>query len=143
VKAVVDASLSLKWQLRDEPDLEPADRLLLNAVNGRSDLVAPDLWLYEVVNGLRTAVARGHLSKEKGGVAIDDFIALGIALYPSPSLAVRASQLANDVGLAIYDSAYLSLAEHGSADRYTADRPPFERTKGNLSFVKWFAEYHS
>ena len=143
MKAVVDASLSLKWQLRDEPDLEPADRLLLDAVNGRIDLVAPDLWLYEVVNGLRTAVARGRLSKEKGGVAIDDFIALGIALYPFPSLAVRAYQLGNDFGLAVYDSAYLALAEHVSADLYTADRPLFERTKGNLSFVKWFAEYHS
>lgn len=140
---VVDASLALKWQLRDEPDLAPADDILRDAVDQKVELIAPDLWLYEVLNGLRTAVSRGRLSSDQAATAVSDYLVLGIGLHPFGPIATRANELAISYGLAIYDSAYLALAESVGADLYTADRPFFERTRVSVGFVKWFGEYHS
>lgn len=140
---VVDAALALTWQLDDGSDLDSADHLLLDYLNGKVHLAAPDLWLSDVASGLRAAVARGYLSDEQGRAALDDYLALGIALHPFAPLVPRAFELANAHGLTIHASASLALAERLDAPFYTANRPLFERLGGSVGRVRWFGEYHA
>ena len=44
---VVDASVSLKWALNDEETISQAVALRDDALAGRSEMVAPSLWVYE------------------------------------------------------------------------------------------------
>lgn len=138
---VADASVMLKWQLRDEENTEQADRLLRDLIHGEIQIIVPSLWLYEVVNGIRSAVARGRLSRAQGRQAIKDFLLVGVNLYPFPPLAARAYEIACDYGLAIYDSAYLALAEQQGTDLYIADIALYNKVHNVFGFVKWFTKY--
>jgi len=57
---VVDASVSLKWALDDEEAVPQAVALRDAAFRDGAQMVAPSLWLYEITNGLVTAVRRGR-----------------------------------------------------------------------------------
>lgn len=138
---VIDASVALKWQLRDEADVDRADSILLDFAHGRVELIAPSLWLYEVTNGIRTAVVRGRLSADQGREAAKNFLHLGVHLHPFFPIAVHAYDLACRYGLAVYDSVYIALAKQYGAELYTADGPFYDKIKGSLGFVKWFTEY--
>lgn len=138
---VVDASVMLKWQLRDEENTEQADRLLRDLIEGQIQIIVPSLWLYEVVNGIRAAVYRGRLSQTQGQRAIVDFLLIGVNAYPFAPMAARAYEIACSHNLAIYDSAYIALAERWSTDLYTADAALYDKVGKVLPFVKWFAKY--
>ncbi|MCC7353338.1 MAG: type II toxin-antitoxin system VapC family toxin, partial [Anaerolineae bacterium] len=84
---VADASVMLKWQLRDEENTEQADRILRDLTQRKIRIIVPNLCLYEVVNGIRTAVTRGRLSRAQGRRAIEDFLLIGVNLYPFRPLA--------------------------------------------------------
>ena len=138
---VIDASIAVKWQLRDEDGTEYADRVFDDYSLGLVLLIAPDLWLPEVVNGVRNAVLRRRLSREQGLIAAEILNRVAPSLYPFSSVALRSYDLACDHGLAVYDAAYLALAEQLHADLYTADRPFFDRVRSSFPRARWFAEY--
>jgi len=65
-RVVVDASVSLKWALNDEEYVEQAVALRDAAIfERRFQMFAPSLWLYEIVNGLRVAVRRGRIYRDR------------------------------------------------------------------------------
>ncbi len=66
-RAVVDASVSLKWALDDEDQVAQAVALRDAAVfERRFEMLAPSLWVYEVVNGVVVAVRRGRIDRAIG-----------------------------------------------------------------------------
>ena len=64
-RIVIDASVALKWRLRDEEATGEADALLDDFLAGNLVLLTPTLFDYEIANALRTAVIRQRLSEQE------------------------------------------------------------------------------
>ena len=117
---VVDASLALKWLLKEE-DSNQAQALLESW--GREDRrpAAPHLLPAEVTNALHQQVVRGELTVPRAVTLIDDLRSL-VDLHPLPHLHARALELASELGQgAAYDCHYLALAETLDCELWTAD----------------------
>ena len=69
---VIDSSVSLKWWLDDEDHVVEAREILKQIHLGRMTPLVPDLWKYEVANGIRTAVFRKRITENQGKTFIDE-----------------------------------------------------------------------
>ena len=63
-RVVIDASVALKWRLRDEEATQQADALLADFLAGKLQLLTPTLFDDEIANALRVAVTRQRLSEQ-------------------------------------------------------------------------------
>jgi len=90
---VIDASVALKWRLRDEEATHQADTLLDDYLAGALELLTPTLFDYEIANALKVAVDRGRMTETEAMVAMADFQQLGIesTRVHSPRLAASSS----------------------------------------------------
>jgi predicted nucleic acid-binding protein len=52
-RVVIDASVALKWRLRDEEATQQADALLEDFLADKLELLTPTLFDYEIANALR------------------------------------------------------------------------------------------
>jgi predicted nucleic acid-binding protein len=118
---VVDSSLVLKAVLPN-PDLERCQAVL--ALIEERQLLAPALWIYEIVSALTKAVHFGSLTPAEGKAALHQSLALGVqVILPDETQAALAYE--GTLALkraAAYDSFYLVVAEALNADFWTADR---------------------
>ena len=117
---VPDTSVVLKWYLHEQELHRPLSLALLRAyLEGQVRLLVPDLLFYEVANVLRykpgwdaTLVAQ----------AIGSLFSLGLTVVPvSAPLLRSALVLAYGHDVAVYDAAFVALAEENGADFVTAD----------------------
>ena len=69
-RLVIDASVALKWRLRDEEATDQADALLEDFLAGKLELLTPTLFDYEIANALRVAVTRQRLSEPDAEAAL-------------------------------------------------------------------------
>jgi predicted nucleic acid-binding protein len=138
---VVDASVSLKWALDDEDAISEAAALRDEAIRGQFEMVAPSLWLYEVVNGLVTAARRGRVTQDAGRQALVHMLEISVRLADPEARDVY--QTALRYGIAAYDAAYLALAEALRAPLWTGDRRLYEAVSPSTSFVRWIGDYDS
>ncbi|HXO20845.1 MAG TPA: type II toxin-antitoxin system VapC family toxin [Thermoanaerobaculia bacterium] len=138
---VVDASVSLKWALNDEEDVERALALRDDGVDGRFQMIAPSLWWYEIANGVVSATRRRRLSDAEGAKVLASLRALGVGIADPDIEDCR--RLAVEYRLAVYDASYLALALALEVDLWTADRKFFEAVKPKLRFVRWIGDYRS
>lgn len=115
---VVDASVILKWVLGEEGEVERNKALgLLNAwVEGRVELLAPDLWVYEVGN---------FLGRQLPGQALEKMELLFNLKFSSIALTENMLRMCfywmaeNEV--TFYDASYLAVAEETKSILVTAD----------------------
>ncbi|MBS3886061.1 MAG: type II toxin-antitoxin system VapC family toxin [Dethiobacter sp.] len=139
--AVVDASVSLKWLFNDEVGVSQAqalrDSYLADPI--RFPLFAPSLWRYEVANGLAVAARRGLLEHDLARDALMDLLTLGVKVVETESL--RVLDLALTYGIAVYDAAYLAVAEETSSILWTADRPFYGAMQGKRQAVCWIEDW--
>ena len=124
---VVDASVGLKWVLR-EPDSHLADALLLSA----EELLVPDFWLNEATNVLWLQVHRKGTSQRPSWAASearDGLRLLQAAVRPTRTGDMDLHAVALDIGLAIdhspYDCLYAAFAIAMGADHVVAADGPF------------------
>ena len=119
--AVVDASLVVKWFVRED-DADLAGRLLQQWERDETSVVAPHLLLFEVTNILHRKWVTGDLDRELALAALEDLAAFDILLHHDHLLHRRALEIADLLGQgAAYDSHYLALAELYDCDLWTAD----------------------
>ncbi len=115
---VVDASVAVKWLVREEGSDQAA---ILLSDDHR--LHAPQLIYAEVANALRTLQARGRLSDEQVREAVS---ALGRAPIdvscPMKDLMAAATRMASDLQHPAYDCFYLALALREQWPVVTADK---------------------
>ncbi len=118
---VVDTSVAVKWFLREgEEDVTRALALQERHVNEEVTLCAPSLLLWEL----------GNVLKNKPGTtpsttvsALQSTVDLKVRLFePSLLLLRRAVSLAYEVGITVYDAAFLALASELGCPFITADR---------------------
>lgn len=117
---VVDASLAIKWLVREE-DSPRAHSLLATWDRDERQLAAPHLFRFEVTNALHRRVVRGELAiHEAAGLAEDLFSTFDFGT--TSVLHHRALEIASELAQgAAYDSHYLALAEALDCEYWTAD----------------------
>lgn len=114
---VVDASVALKWLVREEGS-EAAVALL---DDDNQDLCAPDWLLVECTNILWKCVRSGDLTVAEAQDRLRVLAELDPLLRPSRSLVVRALDLSATLNHSSYDMIYVALAEAVGGVVITAD----------------------
>lgn len=114
---VVDASVALKWVIKEEHH-DCAGTLLPLA----SRLTAPDIMLAECANVCRKKVKRGEMIASQATVGLDTIWQVIPSFEPIAPLSKRALGLAIDLDHHAYDCVYLALAESNGGILVTADR---------------------
>jgi predicted nucleic acid-binding protein len=122
---VVDASVALKWYVREQ-----GSEAALALLNSDERLIAPDLLVAELCNGAWRLIRRGELRREQLAIIARGAPAVFTALHASASLAARAAAVALELDHPVYDCFYLALSEIEDAHLVSADQRLIARTDG-------------
>jgi predicted nucleic acid-binding protein len=120
MKYVLDSSVALKWVL-SEADSAKAIRLRDEYKNGIHALLAPDIFLPEIANGLASAERQGRIKAGESALLLHDIVRTAPLLHPTAPLLLRAMAVAITTRRAVYDCIYLALAEAEGCELLTAD----------------------
>lgn len=138
---VVDASVALKWQFRDEDETEQAVAMLQDYEAGKIGFVVPWLFYFEIANAVHIAVLRKRIAEEDGNQVIRDILDIPLTATVSIELVADSYKLARKNNISFYDAVYLSLAEDKQALLYTGDRKFFNAVKDKFKFIRWVGDY--
>lgn len=136
MKLVVDSSVSLKWWLDDEDYTGEARLLLKSVISGAIELILPELWLYEVANGVVTAVKRNRIQAEEGALFIEEIQAIPFKQYP---IALHLSAIYKNAAKykhAIYDMVYVTIAEMEGIPFITGDQRLYAAVRNDKPLVR-------
>ncbi|MGC8578969.1 MAG: type II toxin-antitoxin system VapC family toxin [bacterium] len=78
-KAVIDTSVTLKWQFKDELETEQAIHILEDLIGGKIELISPAFFVYEIVNVIYIAVIKNWIPKMNNII----FLIINSARYDS------------------------------------------------------------
>ncbi len=140
---VVDASIALKWVLR-ESDSKTAFALLTEWNDREAMLLVPVLLAYEIANGLYRKARSGEITLNRAKEALAAVLLAGLQFDFSSDLALsmRAIELADQYKLpAAYDAHYLALAEREGCEFWTADMRLWNTLRGKIDWVRWIGDY--
>jgi predicted nucleic acid-binding protein len=112
---VLDASAAIEWLLQSAAGDRVAERLF----SGGQSLHAPHLLDVEVAQVLRRGVIAGSIPLARSQEALQDFLDLPITRHAHDVLLWRVWELREN--LAVYDAAYVALAEALGATLLTCD----------------------
>ena len=118
---VIDASTAAKWFLEEE-DSDRALSLRDAHIDGRVELTAPDLIVYEVANAhalnYNPRVANEHLTDR-----IQDLFDYDLDIVsPSAELSACTARTARELSVSVYDASYVALSDILATNLVTADR---------------------
>ena len=125
IKLVVDASVAVKWFLRDpneENNVTSAVDILAGIGKNRIELVQPPHWVAEV-----TAVL-ARLQPDLSDDAIDLLDAMELPTKAGSSAYKLASHLATELNHHLFDTLYHALALQDNATLITADHRYFRKS---------------
>ncbi|HUT71908.1 MAG TPA: type II toxin-antitoxin system VapC family toxin [Desulfatiglandales bacterium] len=134
-RLVIDSSVSLKWWLDDEEYVAQAREILNQIYAGRIIPVVPDLWHYEVANGIRTAILRRRINKRQGKTFISELISMGFESHGINPYLPKVFDYAIKYKYAIYDFSYIVLAQEQGIDFVTGDERLLSTVREDLKFV--------
>ena len=138
---VVDASVVLKWSLRDEEFLEEADALYEAFLDQVIDLVAPYYVRYEVANSLEVARLQGRIDAPSTEQRLRLFFQTDIGAHEDEdALLMEAMRFARGHSIALYDALYVALADRLGFAFVTADRRLHQRLASNVQCAHWIGE---
>lgn len=117
-QVIVDTSVIIKWLSSDkEENLDLANELLEDALEGGIELLAPELAKYEVGN---TLLFSKKLSPQQGIIVLAQWYTLPISfITESEELSKETYNLAFDLGITYYDASFLALAKQYGATLVT------------------------
>lgn len=140
---VIDASISLAWLLKEKPYRHQLKKLLDDISMVKIVAIAPTIWLYETVNGLRTAIVRKRITEALAKKKIPDVLEIMPNLYDLEPLIASTFQIATKLDLSIYDASYVALAQEEGYNFFTADEKLYRKVSKKFPFVKLVSEYES
>jgi predicted nucleic acid-binding protein len=129
--SVIDASVFVKWYLRDE-DLVHEARLLFERYSASADpLACPHFARYELATALTRATREGRTSATDAAAAMQHFEGLPIVdQFDSQERIQAAVSNAHRYRISVYDGLYLAYAEELQARLVTTDIELLQRTAG-------------
>lgn len=137
---VVDASLAIKWVLK-EPYAEQALALAEKWAVAGTRPSAPCLLLVEATNVLHRRAMLGHISLSQARQLLAGLLDMGIEIRESPQIHFRAMELAQELQRpAVYDTHYLALADILGCELWTADERFFNSVKERQPRIRWLGE---
>lgn len=137
---IVDASLAVKWLVREEHSDE-ARAISRSWASEGTRTAAPYLMPVEVANALHRLVVRGELAAVDAARLLENLLASGVELREPPSIHVRALEVASELAQdAVYDSHYLALAQKFDCDLWTADEKFFRVARQAAPNIRWIGE---
>lgn len=139
--AVVDASVALKWYIKDETDINEAIDILLDYESGKINFIVPRLFYYEIANVIHIAVQRKRLSEDEGKNIINDLLDIKTSIIDTNELIRNAYQKARKYNLSVYDALYLEVARGHGITLYTADKKFYDSVREKNKFVKLIRDY--
>lgn len=139
-RLVADSSVALKWWLDDEQFVDEARLILTKVVAKELELMVPELWLYEITNGINIAVKRDRITKELGQEFIEELQSIKITQIPIVSYLQTIYEEAQIYRYAVYDISYMVIAEIENIPLITGDEKFFNTVKGNKSFVRYLSD---
>ncbi len=118
---VLDVSLTMAWLFEDEAT-DAGWQLLDRAI--RTGVTVPSIWAYELANVLFVAERRDRVTPAQSSAFLSrlDGLRIDIEATPSSRLLTVVLPLARSTGLAIYDAAYVDLAQRLALPLATKDR---------------------
>ena len=122
MKYVLDSSVALKWVL-PEPESAIALRLRDDYNNGMHALIAPDLFMPEIANGLAAAERQRRIKTGEAILLLHDVVRSAPTIHPTFSLLARAIEIAISTRHAVYDCVYVALAESEGCQTGNSRRP--------------------
>lgn len=138
---VIDASTSLSWVLK-EKEVEPKiTQILGDITSDKISALAPTLWLYETINGLRSAILAKRIKGAKVNKYYQKILELCPDLLDFSAFAFETFQIALKFQLSIYDASYIALAKEQNCELFTADKKLYGKVKDKLKFVKLVSHY--
>lgn len=138
---VIDASVSLRFILKEQLDISSIEQLFEDLGARKVTTIAPNLWLYEMLNGLKMAVTRNRVGKVTAAKKISDILEITPELFEITPFVKETFSLALHYQLSVYDAAYAALAKQKHCKFYTGDTNLYEKVKERLKFVKPISDY--
>ncbi len=136
-----DASVSAKLVLY-EADSAMAQALWDVWTIQQAQVVAPPLWMYEVISTVRKHVYRALLPAAEEVEAIATLRGLPVQLLAPDELHQRAWEFAHHFNRpTVYDAHYLALADLLGCEFWTADERLFNTVRHELPWVRWLGHY--
>ncbi len=137
---VVDASVAIKWLVREEHTDEAL--AILSAWHDEDVTpAAPYLLPFEVANALHRKVLRDQLTVRDTARMISQLLSSQLELHQTAELHVRALELATQLQQgSVYDAHYLALAEEFGCELWTADQR-FHRAAEGAGNVHWIGDW--
>lgn len=138
----IDASIAVKWAVKDEPFRSKTHELLRDAGINGIRLIAPPIFISEIDSVIRKRVF------DKKMIAIEAQKAYAILdLAPVEIVNIlcvrqRAREIAEQFNQRfVYDATYAALAELRNCEFWTADKTFYDEVKTKLTFVKYLPDY--
>lgn len=138
---IADASLCLKWFFQEENESSQALILFNDFIQRKVGIIVPTIWLYEMTNGIRSAVLRKRITKNVGANHFQDLLKVLPDFVDFNALIEKTYNISEDFNLSIYDSSYLSLAIAKKSLFLTGDDKLYKKVAGKIKFVKPLASY--
>ncbi|HEV7282221.1 MAG TPA: type II toxin-antitoxin system VapC family toxin [Pirellulaceae bacterium] len=120
MKFVLDASVALKWALRED-GFERAAKLRTAIRQGLHEALAPDIFPVEVAHALLKAERRKLIKTSETSDLLARVLSVPFQLRASEPLLFDALALASRSRLSVYDGLYVALAQSEKCDLVTAD----------------------
>lgn len=140
-KIVIDASVAVKWYLKDETDSGHAINMLLDYQSGSVSFVVPHLFFYEIANTVNVAYKRKRIPDEDAQGIIEDLTQLKTDTIHSNDILNQAYKKAKKHNISVYDAIYLSVSNHAALPFYTADKKLFDSIRHKDPSVRWITSY--
>ena len=132
---ILDASVAAKWFTRhDETDRDKAVALRALHQSGRCTLVVPDFSLLEILNAIRFS-ERAEEADATRALGLLERLRLDVVPLDWELLR-KATAIAWAYRIALYDAAYVALAERKGFPLLTADEVMVKKLKGHGSVVR-------
>ena len=128
MKYTIDASVMARWFLVGEEFEEHALKIRNDYAGGLIELYAPDLIIYEVLNGIWRAVVRRLMDRDDAMKCIEVLFKLlpEICRLDEHDMG-RALSIAVREKLTVYDALYVVVAMKTNSSLVTADRELYEK----------------
>lgn len=99
------------------------------------ELIAPDLFAPEVAIGLASAERQRRIGPGESAVLFHDVLRVAPLIHPTSPLLMRSMEIAVATRQAVYDCAYLALAEQEGCELVTADDVFVRRMRPQFPFL--------